>query len=408
MSSIKLNKSKYFSLVGIQKIALIILFFSIPFFRVSTSIPIIFLSFVTLLVLVSNQDGLRTLKTNVYFILGLFFFGASLLHSIVFFHALNMGNLQLLFLLPYIPFLIHFQSKENIKYGLYSFVGGCVVFGLTALTKASFSYSEMGFDTFFYNNLLDAFKQNPIIESMIYNLAILVTAHYYQKKGFIKNIILFIALQLFFSVMIILFGSKIGYIMLPLTLTYSAYKATHNWIQRAVLLILSLFIAYGVYLKVPYVNHEVKGTIWQWTKQEHIIPDHQLPRPIIWSNALKIINENPLKGVGLGNSVPALATEFEEIDYQKGIVGKYNAHNQFIETQLEQGIFMSILLVFIILYLFYGALKKGHWFHFFVIGLFVIYMMIEALFKSQASLLSFILFTSVFERVAHLKKNRND
>ena len=102
---------------------------------------------------------------------------------------------------------------------------------------------------------------------------------------------------------------------------------------------------------------------------------NQNNRSIIWHNALQVIKDNPILGVGIGDT----DTELEK-QYQKNNLDfKYGTHNQYIYAQLSMGIVGLILLLAMLLVPFYYGIKNRY---FPLIG-FSVAVMINLLFENM-------------------------
>ena len=98
-------------------------------------------------------------------------------------------------------------------------------------------------------------------------------------------------------------------------------------------------------------------------------------RIIIWRNALQVIKENPILGVGIGDT----DTELEK-QYQKNNLDfEYGTHNQYIYAQLSMGIVGLFLLLAMLLVPFYYGIKNRY---FPLIG-FSVAVMINLLFENM-------------------------
>jgi len=386
----------------------LLLFFSLPFHRVASSIPLILLCLSSIAYFYFNKYSFKknnTFNLLLYFNLG--FFIINLLHYALFFKSSSFNSLQILSLIIIVPLVLYQSKKSVLEKSLNLYIAACVIFTFIISLNALSNFKELGVDTFFYTNLLVKFKQNPIILSFYYNISILCLTYKLPKTKSAKNLLIYFVLFTILASSVILFGSKIGYIMLLAVSIISFLLLPINKFNKLIITIITSLILIIIALKVPYVNHEIKGTIWQITKDKHIVIENKLPRPIVWKASKNIIEKNFYTGVGSGNSVEALQVEFEKIDYQKGIVGKFNTHNQFIETLLENGVFVFTFLIILFLFYFYVAIQsKSIYFLSFLI-LTLAYMLVESIFKSQTSFVAFVLFCTTFYKLDVLKNKSN-
>lgn len=98
-------------------------------------------------------------------------------------------------------------------------------------------------------------------------------------------------------------------------------------------------------------------------------------RIIIWRNAFQVIKENPILGVGIGDT----DTELEKQYKKNGVEFEYGTHNQYIYAQLSMGIVGLILLLAMLFTPLYFGIKNRY---FPLIG-FSVAVMINLLFENM-------------------------
>ncbi|GAA4273204.1 hypothetical protein GCM10022258_24980 [Aquimarina gracilis] len=68
-------------------------------------------------------------------------------------------------------------------------------------------------------------------------------------------------------------------------------------------------------------------------------------RLLTWDASVKLIEEAPILGYGIGDTNDVLIEKYKELNYISNYQNKYNAHNQFLQTFLQTGIFGFGVLV---------------------------------------------------------------
>ena len=106
-------------------------------------------------------------------------------------------------------------------------------------------------------------------------------------------------------------------------------------------------------------------------KLEHNVND----RIIIWQNALQVIKEHPILGVGIGDT----DTELENQYKKNGVDFTFGTHNQYIYAQLSMGILGLLLLLAILFVPIYYGIKNRY---FPLIG-FSVAVMINLMFENM-------------------------
>lgn len=79
-----------------------------------------------------------------------------------------------------------------------------------------------------------------------------------------------------------------------------------------------------------------------------------------WKGALHAINQQPLLGHGPGLGQNALLDSYDGMGFKVGLLYKFNAHNQYLQTALDLGWIGSVLMILSILALCYPYLSSGN------------------------------------------------
>jgi O-antigen ligase len=115
-------------------------------------------------------------------------------------------------------------------------------------------------------------------------------------------------------------------------------------------------------------------------------------RIITWKTALKIIRENFILGVGIGDVRAELVKEYSVIKAENHVNQRLNAHNQFIEIFLENGIIGFALFTGIFSWMIYLAVCGRNLLY----GLFIIMMFVFFMFETVLYRLAGVAFFSIF------------
>lgn len=79
--------------------------------------------------------------------------------------------------------------------------------------------------------------------------------------------------------------------------------------------------------------------------EEHLTGDNVQPRLIIWYCALRDLSDYLWTGNGVGNAKAYLSERYQQVGYDYGVYKHYSAHNQYLLTLLDIGIFGLLLLI---------------------------------------------------------------
>lgn len=116
-------------------------------------------------------------------------------------------------------------------------------------------------------------------------------------------------------------------------------------------------------------------------------------RLIMWSTSTKLIKENFVLGVGTGDVKDALKSKNSELGNTGVVKHNLNAHNQFLNTWIQIGLFGFIALCMIIFFQF----KANSNFEMKLLAFgFAFSMLFESFIESQAGIIPFALLTSLY------------
>lgn len=381
-------------------VSFFVLAMAIPFHRVSTSIPTLLLLFSFLMLLVRTlivyrfrgweliYTNLKVLLKHQYTILLLFNFMVILI-NIIMIPTAHWTKITL-YLLPLVYWVTVSQLEKIIeikpRFLLSAYIIGLAGFGVFILLMA-FSYFPLyGWNSFFYKNLLFHVKANPVTHSLYYNLGILFIGNNFRHLKQERWRTVFWGLITFFVFMVVLCSSKIGLIVLPISLSFTLYNIIRNkktaiWAVAICIILYSFIFVQGGLLSKEFLLNTLSSRLMSWNESFVILKEH-------W-----------LSGIGVGNSVSYLKERFELLGYSFGVVHDLNAQNQFIETFLELGImgFFSVILIFS--YSFIKAFILRNKLYFFYIVIILIYMFFESLFQTQMGMIAFAFFNALFMSV---------
>ena len=123
-----------------------------------------------------------------------------------------------------------------------------------------------------------------------------------------------------------------------------------------------------------------------------IIPTRGPGVAIPWKSAFGVIGSNLILGVGTGDASEELKKEFKKRGYVDGYYDNLNAHNQFLEILLENGIVGILIFLSLISYMVYSAISERN----LLLGLFIIMMVVFFTFETVLNRLAGITFFPVF------------
>nr|WP_282100249.1 O-antigen ligase family protein [Aquimarina sp. MMG016] len=112
-------------------------------------------------------------------------------------------------------------------------------------------------------------------------------------------------------------------------------------------------------------------------------------RLLTWNASIQLIKEAPIFGYGIGDANDVLIEKYKELDYFSNYQNKYNAHNQFLQTWLQTGIFGFGILISVFILLALRMKRSRNEFSVFLI------LFISLLFESMLVRFNGIVFFSI-------------
>lgn len=153
--------------------------------------------------------------------------------------------------------------------------------------------------------------------------------------------------------------------------------------------ILMLFVVFFSVLngnaRFNYYSQKLRGS----SLKEFLMLDE---RGNLWKSALKVIDKNILLGVGTGDLKEELLKEYNKNENVSRLKFSYNAHNEYLEMFLENGIIGLIIFLCILAWIFFISLKKKN----ILYTIFVLTCLTFFLFESMLSRLAGLSYFTVF------------
>lgn len=314
---------------------------------------------------------------------------------------MNIETKLSFFIFPLALFFSNLEIKKVLPTVLKSFLEGCLI-AIILLLANGFSqyYYTQEIDSFFYSKLSIFSHASYFSMYLCFSLAIL---YYYSFKPstefYIKPLISFL-LIIIFSTIIILLASKSGWIILLLThiLALIFWIIKHKQFLKGAIAIGALFLStvlfytYSPSLK-KRVDELTRITIKDTSTKN--LSSTQV-RLVVWEIAIQLIKEKPLFGYGCGDSRNILTEKYKEMNLEKLMNKRLNAHNQYLQTLLDVGIIGAIiLLTFLILPLLY-SFKYKLWLYSIFILIIGLNFMSEAMLETQSGVIFFAFFNTLF------------
>lgn len=236
---------------------------------------------------------------------------------------------------------------------------------------------------------------SKLVNANYISIYILLVLSYYLKKKLDKSIGLLIVVILF--TYLFLLASWASY----LTITIMTLLLIFNIADRAKRHIMIIVFLLGniVFFNNPRVSHFFSQNQEKMSTQKKDNNSIEKSRLLTWNASILLIKEAPILGYGIGDANQVLIQKYKELNYINNYKNKYNAHNQFLQTWLQTGIFGLIVLVIIFILLAMRMKRSPNEFSVFLI------LLISLLFESMLVRFNGIVFFSII--VSLLLKKRS-
>jgi O-antigen ligase len=360
--------------------------------------------------LVSPNLGSRIKKalSNNYMWLFISFYLMHLL-GMLYTENLEFGRYDLEIKLSFLVFPFVFasfpaiSSKSYYNIGL-AFIIGCAIACLADLGMGLVNYTESGnIKDMLYGRL--SFFHHPSYFAMYLVLGTSIMLHgllLVPEDVPVSNKRLYFILVPFFICMTILLMAKSGILSMGILLLITlAYLLIRKRFAPVVVLSLALIVAImGSMWVAPGVFSRIQ-TSWEVIMQrsDPIDPtsvESTAERVLVWEQAIELVKEHPLLGVGTGDIKDALVEKY----VLSGLVGvvseKLNAHNQFLQSFAALGLFGFLSLALGLLLPAVMAVKKGNSVFFIFIVIISINALTESILEVQAGVVFYAFFNSFF------------
>ncbi|AXT61818.1 hypothetical protein D1816_16130 [Aquimarina sp. AD10] len=187
-----------------------------------------------------------------------------------------------------------------------------------------------------------------LVNSNYVSLYILLVLSYYLKNKLQSKIQVFIVVVLFLY--LFLLASIAAYLILGIMCLLLIFNISEKSKKYTVSIL--FILGFIVFLQNPRVfvfYKNVSDNTIQNTKTDNTTVEKS--RLLTWDASIKLIQEAPLLGYGIGDTNDVLMKKYEELNYVSNYTNKYNAHNQFLQTFLQTGIigFLILISIFILL-----------------------------------------------------------
>lgn len=302
-----------------------------------------------------------------------------------------------LLLFPLVFFISKIDMKKVADNILNSFIDGCFVASILSLVSAAiqyYLYSDI--NSFFYGELALYGHSSYMAIFLCFSSALIYIKNIKQdnKISFPKKDLFLLAL---FSLIIFFLVSKTGIIsILLIHFGFIGYLIIKNklYLKGTVALVLISTLLFAGYKAFPEVNNRFNELFTTVFSESEELNSTSSIRTEIWKTSVKILVQHPF-GVGTGDVKDVLVEYYMNSGLDYAAEKELNAHNQFLQIALATGILGLLVLLLMIFYPLYYAIKNKHIIYIVFLGLIIINFLTEAMLETLAGVVFFAFFNTM-------------
>ena len=248
--------------------------------------------------------------------------------------------------------------------------------------------------------------------SLLVAIAIFTAIYLFQQKVFVqfkweRVLLAFLALLLFLTLHVLAVRSGLFafYISLFIFILVQIVRNKKNRIQMAVVLfgmiclpVLAYFIVPSLQNKIRYMKYDIEMLLKGENKE---MPLSDSDRVYSYFAGWKIVKDNPLIGVGIGDLQDAVSATYRE-RYSNMTHRLLLPHNQFLYIASFAGIIGLLLFSWAVLYPFFQQFTYNNWFYFMVILLLLLSFLVEYTLETQLGTTIYVFFTMIALKLSYL------
>jgi O-antigen ligase len=118
-------------------------------------------------------------------------------------------------------------------------------------------------------------------------------------------------------------------------------------------------------------------------------------REEIMRSGMQMAADNIFTGTGSGDVTSDLVEYYKQNNFQQGVKGRYNAHNEYLQVLLETGFAGLIFFILIFIYSIRHALQRRNFIYLTFLLLFMINIATESMLKTQSGVVFYAVFNSL-------------
>ncbi len=287
------------------------------------------------------------------------------------------------------------QNDSKILQILLAFSAGVILACLICLINAFGVYLKSGdSNSFFFYNLTSVINSHPtyLAYYIIFTITLILYRQYYIPSISRSSLILIVIVVPFLFVVLILTGGSTAFVSMLLVFSFFILK----WILDKKTQMSGLVIGVVIVMLFSMLIVRITGN-----DERDKIFDDSWERFVLWESAIKA-DTDLVWGVGTGDYKEVLNEYYRANNLLNFANESYNAHNQFIQTLLSNGILGIISLIIMMGRPIYISVKKNTPLGTLVFFPFIIYGVTEVFLGRYQGVVFFGLMHEVFVSYHHI------
>ena len=304
----------------------------------------------------------------------------------------------------FLPIIFYKSKSINRELIINVLTITAVVYAFLSFSRALYLYSTLGETTNFNSVNLGfrLFQEGPFVHptyvSIYYVVLILIWGKRIVEDGINKRSGFWILMLIFFLIFIFFSSSKAGILLaaiaIVLLLVYYAKK------KKKIIQAVSIFFLFAVIGAIGINNSNLKirfNDAYQEMTKEYNNPVSYVQstgaRIWVWKSTIQVIKDNPILGVGVGDTRNELTKKYKEVGIIDESILKLDSHQQYLQTTATIGIVGLISLLLVFVSLFYYSKKQSHFILFGFTLTYLLFGFTESMFETQAGIIFFTFFS---------------
>jgi len=387
--------------------ACMLVVFALPYSTRFTSYSMILLV-IAWLIQGDIKSLLSRLKSGEWLLIGTPILYLVYLISISYSDNLGTALLELekgiaLLLLPLIFASSEKLSRDEINGILWSFIVSNLSLGIICLSYATFQFYSSHINIFFYHDLVGIFDSHATYYSMYLIFCIGALIFLYSRNAIKwQPRLVVIGVTIFLAVLIYLLGARSTVILF----TFTSIVFLLVYINRSGNSKVGVLFLIGFLLLVIVIvgnNPHLMERITELKDYRYELSENHIEgyngftlRLAQWESSFSLIKKNLLLGLGIGDVQDQLQVVYQKNFLKYSYLERFNAHNEYIQTQLGVGLVGLTILLGSLVIQYYNSYKQKEFLYIFFIFLFSYCCITESMLHVQKGIVFYSLFSSLF------------